>query len=80
MSRLARTLDTDKGESDGGLPLLGRLEDEVVQRLTDLVVLPVVRVGCWDEHKREAHGERGSKTGGRGGRLAGLDVEHSRKW
>ena len=33
--------DADKGEGDAGLPVLGRLEDEVVQRLADLRVLAV---------------------------------------
>jgi hypothetical protein len=31
-----RASDADKGEGDAGLPVLGRLEDEVVQRLTNL--------------------------------------------
>ena len=32
-------VDADKGEGDGGLPVLGRLEDQVVEGLTDLPVV-----------------------------------------
>ena len=31
-----RPVDANKGETNAGLPVLGRLEDEVVQRLADL--------------------------------------------
>ena len=32
------SVNPNKGEADAGLPVLGRLEDEVVQRLADLAV------------------------------------------
>lgn len=37
-------LDLDKGEGDGGLPLLRRAQHEVVERIANAVVLPVVSV------------------------------------
>ena len=39
-----RSLDLHEGEAHAGLPVLRRLEDQVVQRLTDLGVLAVERV------------------------------------
>lgn len=38
-----RADNADKGECDARLPVLRRLEDEIVQRLTDLCVLAVER-------------------------------------
>ena len=34
-------VDADKGEGDGGLPVLGRLEDQVVERLPNFRILAV---------------------------------------
>ena len=44
LSEITLTDNLDKRERDLGVPLLRRLEDEVVERLTDLVVLAVVRI------------------------------------
>ena len=50
-----RITGTYKWEGHVGLPVLGRLQDEVVERLADLRVLAVVGVGkvvCEKESKR----------------------------
>ena len=39
-----RADDQDEGQGDLGVPLLGGLEDQIVERLTDLVILTVIRV------------------------------------
>ena len=46
-----RADDLDKGQGDLGVPLLRRLEDEVVERLADLRVLAVVGI-CARERDR----------------------------
>ena len=43
--------DADKGEGDAGLPVLGRLEDEVVQRFANFCVLSVERCEAKEQKK-----------------------------
>ena len=37
-------VDADKRKGDGGLPVLGRLEDQVVERLPNFRILAVERI------------------------------------
>lgn len=40
-----RAFDLEEGQADRRLPILGAFEDQVVERVTDLRVLPGVGIG-----------------------------------